>query len=738
MSINNNTTTKKGLSEEELIRIEKLLNRKPNEIELQLFDALWSEHISLKNAYKWLQTLPKESDLKVKANCFNDVGIIEIDNNTLVALKIKSYNHPSAFEPEKGAAAAIAISNRRVFSKGFEPVAFLNSLRLGNVERLKTKETLYKFIDGISNYGNNTGIPMAGTDIKFDSSYNENPLVNILAVGLADKQEKQEKTQTGDLILIIGKKTGKEGHKGVNFASTDISGEHNEELFPRAEANPLYEKHLLEAILEGMSKACFKLAEGLDAGGLLNALVKLGGASGLGVKIDVDKIHASDEKVNPVEILLSETPGRIVVSAPENKFDACKEICDKWEVEYSYIGNITNGNDLNIQKAGEPIASFPVDAGLPGKGAPVYKRDFEVSDFPEEFNSININDIPEPKNLKKVAWQLIAHPNISSINWIAEQFDSTIGGTNLSTNFPSDSTVINIKDNDKALVFHMISNGRYVNSDPAQGAAIAVAQAARKIACSGGKPIAVSVGLNFGNPDDSKVYKQFVETVNGIGQACRRFKIPAIGNNLSFYNQTIKAKETIAIAPTPIIGMVGVLDDINRQMTKGFKHKGDMIFLIGENRNDISSSEYLKYTNKTNDVPAPFLDLEFETELNNIIIELIKANLIRSAHDVAEGGLFISLFEASLPNLLGFDITTDSELREDAFLFGESQGRVLVSVTPHKEAAFIDFMMKHDMPTLMLGHVTKGEMRIDEKSFGFSSEGKEIYENALRKILEKI
>jgi phosphoribosylformylglycinamidine synthase len=467
------------------------------------------------------------------------------------------------------------------------------------------------------------------------------------------------------------------------------------------------------------------------------SLIEMAAKGKVGMEVELSKVPVQNKKLKPLEILLSETQQRIVMVVEKDNEKEVDKIFKKWDIKASQIGTITKEDQIIFKFKDEIVAELPPQALVSGIGAPVYDRQYSEPDYVLTSKNFSINDLPEPENLKEVAWSLIKNPNISSKQWIIQQFDSTIGSNNLSSNFPSDAAIINIKDTNLALVLNLDCNGRYVKADPAQGAAIAVADASRNIICAGGIPIAVTNCLNFGNPYNPEVFWQFVESINGLGEACRKFNIPVTGGKVSFYNQlTIKDKE-FPILPTPVIGMIGLITDKNDQMTKSFKSKGDMIFLIGETRNDIYSSEYLVSYHKVKNSPPPFFDLDFEFKLQETVRGLIQHRFIRSAHDISEGGLFITLLESGMPNELGFDVTTDSEIRTDAFMFGESQGRIVVSVTPHKEAEFIDYMIESGIPTLMLGHVTKGEMRVDEVSFGFVKDAKKAYDGALENIISK-
>jgi phosphoribosylformylglycinamidine synthase len=412
-----------------------------------------------------------------------------------------------------------------------------------------------------------------------------------------------------------------------------------------------------------------------------------------------------------------------------------EEILNKWDIGYAVIGNVTSGDSLEFYYHNELAAKVPASSLVLGGGAPVYDREYSEPEYYKEFKKFNMNQIPEPADLVEVARFLTAHPNIASKRWVYQQYDTMIGTGNMTTNFPSDAGVFNLKELNKALAMTVDCNSRYVKADPEVGTMIAVAEAARNIVCSGATPLAITDCMNFGNPYNPEVYWQFVKAIKGMAKACKKFDTPVTGGNVSFYNQSSINGREEAVYPTPTIGMIGMLENKNHHTTLAFEEKGHMIFLIGKSRNDIASSEYLYSYHGIKQSPAPFFDLDEEFAIQQALLDLIARNLVQSAHDVSDGGLFIALLESAMPRNLGFDITTDAEIRTDAFLFGESQGRIVVSVSPSRETHFIDYMVEHGIPFTALGHVTKSEIRIDDVSFGFVADLKQLYDTALEKIM---
>jgi phosphoribosylformylglycinamidine synthase len=412
-----------------------------------------------------------------------------------------------------------------------------------------------------------------------------------------------------------------------------------------------------------------------------------------------------------------------------------EKIFDKWDLNCQIIGEVIEDDKLVFLMNGEPVAEVPASSLVLGGGAPQYDREYREPSYYNEFKSFNIDEVPEPGDIKEIACSLVKHPNIASRRWVYEQYDTMVRTNNMSTNFPSDAGVINLKDTKTALALTTDCNSRYVHADPRTGAMIAVSEAARNIVCSGAEPLAITNCLNFGNPHNPEVYWQFVEAVKGMGEACRKFNTPVTGGNVSFYNQATINNKTVPVYPTPTIGMLGILNKKNH-MTLAFKEKGDMIYLLGKSVNDISCSEYLYSWHNIKKSPPPAFDLDFECKIQQVVKGLIRNHMIRSAHDVSDGGLFIALVESAMPHDLGFDITSPAEIRKDAFLFGEAQSRIVVSVAQSRETEFIDFMMEKKLPFSALGHVTKGELRVDDLSFGFIRDVKQAYLTALEKIIE--
>jgi phosphoribosylformylglycinamidine synthase len=729
-----------GLRADEFDKIKEILGRTPNFTEMCVYSVMWSEHCSYKNSIKWLKTLPKDGPhMLVKAGEEN-AGIVDIGDGLGCAFKIESHNHPSAIEPYQGAATGVGGINRDIFTMGARPIAQLNSLRFGKLENPKTKWLVNGVTKGIGDYGNAFGIPIVGGEVYFDDSYQANPLVNAMSVGLlaADSIISSKAKGVGNPVYIVGSATGKDGIKGASFASKDITEESAKDLPSVQVGDPFQEKLLLEATLELALTDAIAGMQDMGAAGITCSTSEMSAGGGVGMDIHLDKVPTRQEGMVPFEILLSESQERMLIVVKKGQEKIVQDIFEKWDLHAEEIGVVTEGPFVRYYMNGELVSEIPAESLVLGGGAPVYEREYKEPAYFKEAKKFNISQIKEPKDLVVVARQLVANHNIASKRWIYEQYDSMVGTANMTTNKPSDAAIVNIKGTNKALALTVDCNGRYVNADPEIGTMIAVSEAARNIVCSGGVPSAITNCLNFGNPYNPEVYWQFVGAIKGMGEACRKFQTPVTGGNVSFYNQTVNEDGTAKpVFPTPTIGMVGVLQDKSLLTTLDFKYKGDLIYLLGETVEDINSSEYLYSIHGVKNSPVPHFNLENEFALQECVKGLIKNNYISSAHDVSDGGLFVTLVEMGLPNSLGFDIVTDSEIRRDAFLFGESQSRVVATVVEDYEDEFLDFVTENNIPIILLGHVTKGRINVDEDNFGFIEDMRHLYENSIAEELAK-
>jgi phosphoribosylformylglycinamidine synthase subunit PurL len=727
-----------GLRPEEFDQIKDILARTPNFTETAVYSVMWSEHCSYKNSILWLKTLPKDGPhMLVKAGEEN-AGLVDIGDGLGCVFKIESHNHPSALEPYQGAATGVGGINRDIFTMGARPIAQLNSLRFGNIEQARTKWLVKGVVKGIGDYGNAFGIPIVGGEVFFDDSYNTNPLVNAFSAGIIDSKKMISATAKGpgNPVFIVGSATGKDGIAGAAFASKDITEDSANDLPSVQVGDPFMEKLLLEATMELAETDAIVGMQDMGAAGITCSTCEMSAAGNVGMDIFLDKVPTRQENMLPYEILLSESQERMLVVVQEGKEKIVKDIFTKWDLHAEEIGFVTDTGRVRYFTNDELVGDVPAESLVLGGGAPQYKREYSEPAYYSEYKKFHIDNVEMPNNLREVGFAMLGLPNIASKKWVYEQYDSMVGTRNMTTNRPSDAGVVNIKGTNKALAMTVDCNSRYVNADPEIGTMIAVSEAARNIVCAGGIPSAITNCLNFGNPYNPESYWQFVGAIKGMSSACLKFKTPVTGGNVSFYNQTSINGLEVPVFPTPTIGMIGIIPDKDKVMTLDFKQKGDLIFLIGEYKNDISSSEYLATYLGVKASPAPYFDLEKEFQMQEAVKGLIEENIINAVHDVADGGLYVTLIEMSLPRELGFDIVSDSEIREDAFLFGEGQGRVVATVSEEKAESFLEYMIKTTVNITLLGHVTKGKLQIDEEHFGFISEAKNIYDNALAQKLE--
>ena len=726
-----------GLRSEEFERIIEILGRTPNFTELSVFGVMWSEHCSYKNSIVWLKTLPKEGPHMLVEAGEENAGLVDIGDGLACCFKIESHNHPSALEPYQGAATGVGGINRDIFTMGARPIAQLNSLRFGNINLDKTKWLVKGVSKGIGDYGNAFGIPIIGGEVFFDSCYNTNPLVNAFSAGIMKKGEMISATSSGvgNPVFIVGSRTGKDGIHGASFASKDISEDSVNDLPAVQVGDPFQEKLLLEATLElGKTDAVVGMQD-MGAAGITCSSNEMSAAGKHGMDLWLEKVPTRQKNMKDWEILLSESQERMLVVVEKGKEDVVKKIFDKWDLSCEEIGVVTKGDRVRYFMHGDLVGDVPCNDLVLGGGAPVYHREFQEPDYFKKWKLFDIDTVEQPRNLKEIALFLTGHENIASKRWVYEQYDSMVGTVNMSTNFPTDAGIVNLKESDKALAMTVDCNARMVNADPEEGCAMAVAEAARNIVCSGGVPSAITNCLNFGNPYNPEVYWQFVGAIKGMTKSCKKFKTPVTGGNVSFYNQSAIDGVEVPVFPTPTIGMLGIVEDKKHITSLAFKGKSDLIYMIGESKNDISSSEYLASYHNIKQSPAPCFDLDKEYDVQNTITKLIRDGVIESAHDVSDGGLFITLLESSFTNDLGFEIVTSSEVREDAFLFGESPSRVIVSVTETGEDAFLDLLKDLNTPFVLLGHVTKGRISIDSSDFGDICEYKKIYNESLARKL---
>lgn len=734
------TAEQLGLTADEFERIKSILGRIPNFTELSMYSVMWSEHCSYKNSIVWLKSLPREGGrLLVKAGEEN-AGLVDIGDGWACVFKIESHNHPSAIEPFQGAATGVGGIHRDIFTMGARPIAALNSLRFGNINDKKTQHLLKGVVNGIGHYGNCFGVPTVGGEVYFEDCYGTNPLVNAMSVGVLKVGTMVSATSHGEgnPVFIVGSATGKDGIGGASFASADITEESAEDLPAVQVGDPFQEKKLLEACLEVVKTGALVGMQDMGAAGITCSTAEMSAKGEHGMNIHLDKVPTRQENMKGWEMLLSESQERMLIVVHKGREREVLNIFDKWDLHCVQIGEVTKEPVLRFYMNGHLEAEVPAESLVLGGGAPQYHRAYVEPKYFEKIKAYDIQNIPDVTKAKTAAEKIAQLPNIASKRWVYTQYDSMVGAANASTNAPSDASIVAVKGTPKGLALTVDCNSRYVHADPHAGGQIAVAEAARNIVCSGGEPVAITNCLNFGNPYDPEVYYQFVHALKGMGEACRKFNTPVTGGNVSFYNQSPDGP----VYPTPTIGMLGVLDTMDQRMTLHFREKGDLIYIVGRSYNDISSSEYLHKLIGVEFSPAPHFNLEEELRLQQAITKLIRNGLIRSAHDVSEGGLFTTVLESAMAGGLGANIRTNKDFRKDAYLFGEAQSRVVVTVHPSDKEKFEALL--HNLVDVsevsvryeQIGTVTTEHIVVDGEDWGTVKDWKEKYDTALENHLK--
>jgi phosphoribosylformylglycinamidine synthase len=730
------TAEKLGLLPEEYDAVKKELGRTPNFVELSIYSVMWSEHCSYKNSIKWLKTLPRDSDRMLAKAGEENAGLVDIGDGLACSFKIESHNHPSAIEPYQGAATGVGGINRDIFTMGARPIAQMNSLRFGKIDDERTKWLVRGVVKGIGDYGNAFGVPTVGGEVFFDKSYQINPLVNAFSAGIVKHGKNVSATSygAGNPVFIVGSATGKDGIHGATFASGDISEDSVNELPSVQVGDPFQEKLLLEATLELIETDTIIGMQDMGAAGIICSTSEMSAKGEHGMNIWLDKVPLRQQNMEAWEILLSESQERMLIVVKKGKEAEVKAIFDKWDLNCEIIGEVTEGDTLQFYQHDELVAQVPADHLVLGGGAPVYDREYTEPAYYKEYQKFSLDQVADiaPAEYKEVAEHLLTHPNIASKDWVSQQYDSMVGTANASTNAPTDASVVHLKENDKALLLTLDCNSRYVQADPKIGTSIAVAEAVRNIVTTGGEALAVTNCLNFGNPYVPEVYWQFVKAIEGMREACEAFKTPVTGGNVSFYNQS---SDEGPVFPTPTIGMLGLLEDLQKRVTIPFKAEGHKIYLLGKQPNCIASSQYLYSFCEIEKAPAPYYNEAEELALHKQFAALNAEGLIASAHDLADGGLFVALAESAMHSGIGFSITTSESLRKDAQLFGEAQGRILVSVKPEHTEKFTSSV---NIPLRYLGETGGNAMVVDNQELFTVNEAQKMYEGVLPAKLGKV
>lgn len=674
-----------GMSDEEFAMVEGILGRLPNWTETGLFSVMWSEHCSYKNSKPVLRKFPTKGP-QVLQGPGEGAGIVDIGDEQAVVFKMESHNHPSAIEPYQGAATGVGGIIRDVFSMGARPIAMLNSLRFGELKSARGKYLFEEVVAGIAGYGNCIGIPTVGGEIQFDPCYEGNPLVNAMCVGLIDHKDIQRgiAAGVGNTVMYVGAKTGRDGIHGATFASEELTEESENQRPAVQVGDPFMEKLLLEACLEVVKSDALVGIQDMGAAGLTSSSAEMASKAGSGVEMNLDLVPQRETGMSAYEMMLSESQERMLLVVKKGREDEIKAIFDKYDLDAVAIGRVTDDKMLRLLHKGQVVAEVPADALA--EDAPVYYKPSAEPAYYAQFQAIE-NTEPAVTDYKETLIALLKAPTIASKEWVYDQYDYQVR-TSTVVKPGSDAAVIRVRGTNKGLAMTTDCNSRYIYLDPEVGGAIAVAEAARNIVATGGTPLAITDCLNFGNPEKPEIFWQIEKSADGISAACTALNAPVIGGNVSLYNE----RSGEAVYPTPTIGMVGLIEDLAHVTTQDVKAAGDLVFVIGETKTEFGGSELQKLLN--NGVisgKAPAIDLEVEATRQHSLLKAIKAGLVQSAHDVAEGGLAVAIAETTFgANGLGVDVTLTGSAT--TALFSESQSRFVVTVKEENAAAFVEIM----------------------------------------------
>jgi len=726
-----------GLSREEYEQIQEILGRNPNYTELGIFSVMWSEHCSYKNSIAVIKELPREGEHLMAEPGEENAGLVDIGDGLAVSFKIESHNHPSAIEPYQGAATGVGGILRDIFSMGARPIASLNSLRFGPMDDERNRYLFKNVVKGIGDYGNCMGIPTVAGEVIFDKAYSGNPLVNAMAVGIVKHEyiTKAIAEGEGNTVMLYGSATGRDGIHGATFASEELT-EESEERRPAVQVgDPFAEKSLLEATLELSRKPYVVGIQDMGAAGITCCTTEMSGRTGAGMDIDLDRVPQREKEMIPYEIMLSESQERMLTVIKSGFEDEATKIFEKWDIPYATIGTVTDSGRVTIKYDNKIVADVPAHNLVLGGGAPVYERESKRPEYMDDIPKYSVEDLNEPQNYNTVFQEIISHPNIASKAWVYEQYDHTVRA-NTVIGPGGDAALIRIKGTKKALAVSVDGNGKYVYLNPRKGGKIAVAESARNVSCTGAKPIAITNCLNFGNPYDEEVYYQFKEAVGGVGSACEILNTPVTGGNVSFYNES----PVSAVYPTPVIGMVGLLEDIDNRMTHHFKDEGDFIMIMGTLKGDLGGSTYLQVAEDELIGDAPDIDLDFELRVQESLREAIEKKIIKSAHDVSDGGLAVAVAECCLgdpENPLGADIHVHRKIRDDELMFSENQSLIVVSLSEDRLLDIERIASQYSVPCTTIGRVRGDRFSFNDKIDVSIADVMEWYQQAIPTAMEK-
>jgi phosphoribosylformylglycinamidine synthase len=702
-----------GLKPVEFDKIVEILGRTPSLTELYMYSLMWSEHCSYKHSKKALRMFPTTGEFVLQGPGEN-AGVISVGDGWAVAFKMESHNHPSAIEPYQGAATGVGGIIRDIFTMGARPIASIDSLRFGTLDKARQRYLFEGAVAGIGGYGNCLGVPTIGGEVYFDEAYEGNCLINAMSIGLMREENLTSAVASGagNLVLLIGSTTGRDGIGGASTLASQEFDERAEDKRPSVQVgDPFEEKLLIEACLELLEGRLLVGLGDLGAAGLTSSASEMASRGGVGLDIDVTKIPAREEGMKPFEFMVSESQERMLAVVTPEKLEASRAVCEKWGLRSTVIGSVTGNGRFVVREGDEIVADMPADTLA--SDAPVYDPPMSRPAYLDEVQAFDPSTLAretDPAELGAVLLRVLASPNVCSRAWIYRQYDQQVQLNTLV--LPgSDAGVLRIADTGRAIAVSSDCNGRYCYLDPYVGAQIAFAEAARNVACAGGRPAAITDCLNFGNPEKPEVFWTFFESVRGMSDACKAFGVPVISGNVSFYNESFGSP----IYPTPTVGLVGVLEDASKRVTMRFEDAGDVVVLLGETADELGGSEYLSLVHGIIAGAPPALVIEDEFAIHRALLDAIDAGLVKSAHDCSEGGVAVALAESAIAGGLGANVALDDDLAPVASLFSETQGRIVLTCAESDAEALTDLFVLRNVPFSVIGEVGGDRLVIEDK-----------------------
>lgn len=725
-----------GISSDEFSYIKEILGREPNYVELGIFSVMWSEHCSYKSSIKMLKTLPRSGGRLLVEAGEENAGLVDLGNNLATAFKIESHNHPSAVEPYQGAATGVGGIMRDIFTMGARPIVSMNSLRFGSLSNSRNRFLLDHVVKGIGDYSNCLGIPTLGGEVVIEDSYSGNPLVNAFSLGVVDTKFTASATAegVGNPVFIVGAKTGRDGIHGATFASDELTEESESKKSNVQVGDPFTEKLLLEATLEMCKQEWLVGVQDMGAAGITCSSSEMSAKGECGIKVDLDKVPLREKGMNAYEILLSESQERMLVVIKKGFEQELKNVYKKWDMLCCEIGVVTDTKKFEVFRNGKLVANIPVDSLVLGGDAPQYDMPYKEPSYYTEKNKCNFSELKISEDYKGNLIKLLSAPNITNKSYVYNQYDSTVR-TNTVQGPGQSAGVVRIKDTNIGLSVSTDCNGRYVYLNPKQGGMVAVAESARNVVCSGAQPLAITNCLNFGNPKDPEIYWQFREAVLGMGEMCRALDTPVTGGNVSFYNENTQG----AVYPTPVIGMVGMLEDMAHATSISYKNEGDFIVCLGSLNPTLGGSEYLKIVHDKIEGPLHNFDIKSELDVQNLCLDAIKEGLINSAHDISDGGLAVNIAESILfsDKSIGAEINLSRKMRNDELLFGECQSVIIVTINEENLFTLVEKAQALNVYTQTIGKVTSnGKLIINDLIDIGKKELNDAYFQSLEKVMK--